>query len=66
MNTAEEIGEKRMREVGDQPDPRGGRPRGGGEWPVDDNPLRGAPHTAACLVDKWDHPYPRELAAYPM
>jgi glycine dehydrogenase len=36
-----------------------------GEWPVDDNPLRGAPHTAACLVDKWDHPYPRELAAYP-
>ncbi len=21
-----------------------------GEWPVDDNPLRGAPHTAECLV----------------
>jgi glycine dehydrogenase len=38
---------------------------GEGEWPVEDNPLRGAPHTAACLVDKWDHPYPRELAAYP-
>jgi glycine dehydrogenase len=38
---------------------------GEGEWPVTDNPLRGAPHTAACLVDKWDHPYPRELAAYP-
>jgi glycine dehydrogenase len=36
-----------------------------GEWPADDNPLRGAPHTAACLVDKWDHPYSRELAAYP-
>ena len=35
------------------------------EWPADDNPLRGAPHTAACLVDKWDHPYPRDLAAYP-
>jgi glycine dehydrogenase len=35
------------------------------EWPVEDNPLRGAPHTAACLADKWDHPYPRELAAYP-
>jgi glycine dehydrogenase len=32
---------------------------------VEDNPLRGAPHTAACLVDKWDHPYPRDLAAYP-
>ncbi|SDE50987.1 aminomethyl-transferring glycine dehydrogenase [Pseudonocardia oroxyli] len=37
-----------------------------GEWPVEDNPLRGAPHTAACLVDKWDHPYSRDLAAYPM
>jgi glycine dehydrogenase len=36
-----------------------------GEWPVDDNPLRGAPHTAACIADKWDHPYPREVAAYP-
>jgi glycine dehydrogenase len=36
-----------------------------GEWPVDDNPLRGAPHTAACLADKWDSPYTRELAAYP-
>jgi glycine dehydrogenase len=37
-----------------------------GEWPVEDNPLRGAPHTAASIADKWDHPYPRELAAYPM
>ncbi|MGE3284805.1 MAG: aminomethyl-transferring glycine dehydrogenase [Pseudonocardia sp.] len=36
-----------------------------GEWPVEDNPLRGAPHTAACIAEKWDHPYPRELAAYP-
>ena len=36
-----------------------------GEWPVDDNPLRGAPHTAACLADKWDHPYTREQAAFP-
>jgi glycine dehydrogenase len=36
-----------------------------GEWPVDDNPLRGAPHTTACLGDKWDHPYSRDLAAYP-
>jgi glycine dehydrogenase len=36
-----------------------------GEWPVEDNPLRGAPHTAACIADKWDHPYPRQLAAYP-
>jgi glycine dehydrogenase len=38
---------------------------GAGDWPVEDNPLRGAPHTAACLADKWDHPYTRELAAYP-
>ncbi|OBF89476.1 glycine dehydrogenase (aminomethyl-transferring) [Mycobacterium sp. 852002-51163_SCH5372311] len=38
-----------------------------GEWPVDDNPLRGAPHTAQCLlVADWDHPYTREQAAYPL
>jgi glycine dehydrogenase len=37
-----------------------------GEWPFDDNPLRCAPHTASCVLDKWDHPYSRELAAYPM
>ncbi|MDF0529118.1 aminomethyl-transferring glycine dehydrogenase [Tsukamurella sp. 8F] len=37
-----------------------------GEWPVDDNPLRGAPHTAECLVADWDHPYSRETAVYPM
>jgi len=37
-----------------------------GEWPADDNPLRGAPHTAECLVAEWDHPYSRELAVYPM
>ena len=40
---------------------------GAGEWPVDDNPLRGAPHTAECLlVADWDHPYTREEAAYPL
>jgi glycine dehydrogenase len=40
---------------------------GAGDWPVDDNPLRGAPHTAECLlVDKWEHPYTREVAAYPL
>ena len=38
---------------------------GAGEWPVDDNPLRGAPHTAACLVDEWNHPYSRETAVFP-
>ena len=38
-----------------------------GEWSADDNPLRGAPHTAACLlVDTWEHPYTREQAAYPL
>ncbi|OCB59739.1 glycine dehydrogenase (aminomethyl-transferring) [Mycobacterium malmoense] len=40
---------------------------GAGEWPVDDNPLRGAPHTAECLlVADWQHPYTREEAAYPL
>ena len=38
-----------------------------GEWSADDNPLRGAPHTAASLVvDKWEHPYTREQAGYPL
>ncbi|MGW4642657.1 aminomethyl-transferring glycine dehydrogenase [Sphaerisporangium sp. NPDC004334] len=32
-----------------------------------DNPLRGAPHTAACLLaDDWKHPYTRAEAAYPL
>ena len=40
---------------------------GAGTWSVDDNPLRGAPHTAECLlVADWDHPYSREQAAYPL
>lgn len=40
---------------------------GSGQWPVDDNPLRGAPHTAECLVaSEWNHPYTREEAAYPL
>lgn len=40
---------------------------GSGEWPADDNPLRGAPHTADCLlVAEWNHPYSREEAAYPL
>ena len=40
---------------------------GAGKWPVDDSPLRGAPHTAECLVvSDWDHPYTREEAAYPL
>jgi glycine dehydrogenase len=37
----------------------------GGEWPVEDNPLRNAPHTVDCLVGEWAHPYPRDLGAFP-
>ena len=38
-----------------------------GRWPLESSPLRNAPHTAAdLLVTDWPHPYPRELAAYPM
>jgi glycine dehydrogenase len=36
-----------------------------GEWSVEDNPLRGAPHTAECLTGEWNHRYTREQAAYP-
>ncbi|MCP3802142.1 aminomethyl-transferring glycine dehydrogenase [Allokutzneria sp. A3M-2-11 16] len=39
---------------------------GSGEWPVDDNPLRNAPHTAACLTGEWPHPYTRAEAVYPV
>ena len=40
---------------------------GSGAWPPDDNPLRGAPHTASCLLaEKWEHPYTREQAAFPL
>ncbi len=38
---------------------------GAGEWPVTDNPLRGAPHTAAELVGEWQHPYSRAEAVFP-
>jgi glycine dehydrogenase len=36
-----------------------------GQWPADDNPLRGAPHTAAVLAGEWTHPYGREEAVFP-
>ena len=36
-----------------------------GDWPVTDNPLRNAPHTARCLVGDWDQPYSRAEAVYP-
>jgi glycine dehydrogenase len=38
-----------------------------GRWPVDDNPLVHAPHTAqAVIVGEWDHAYTREEAVYPV
>ncbi len=38
-----------------------------GALPRDDNPLKNAPHTAESLLGtQWDHPYPREAAAYPV
>jgi glycine dehydrogenase len=38
-----------------------------GEWSVDDNPLRGAPHTADDVsADTWERSYSREIAAYPL
>jgi glycine dehydrogenase len=38
-----------------------------GEWPRDNNPLKHAPHTAAVVTaDRWDRPYSREIAAYPV
>ena len=36
-----------------------------GQWPADDNPLQGAPHTAECLVGDWEHSYDRLTAVYP-
>jgi glycine dehydrogenase len=38
-----------------------------GDWPVEDSPLRHAPHTAEdLLVASWSRPYTREEAAYPV
>jgi glycine cleavage system P protein (glycine dehydrogenase) len=37
-----------------------------GEYPEDDNPLKGAPHSIAAVgTDEWSHPYSRDVAAYP-
>ncbi len=36
-----------------------------GRWPVENSPLRGAPHTAELLAGDWDLPYDRKLAVYP-
>ena len=38
-----------------------------GAWPLDDNPLKNAPHTAETLLKAdWKHGYSREEAAYPV
>ncbi len=37
-----------------------------GSADADDNPLRHAPHTAACLTAEWTHAYSREEAVYPV
>ncbi|NNC11220.1 aminomethyl-transferring glycine dehydrogenase [Planctomonas sp. JC2975] len=39
---------------------------GAGAYPAEDNPLRGAPHTAESVVGEWMHPYSREQAVYPV
>ena len=36
-----------------------------GEVSAADSVLHHAPHTAAALVEQWDHPYDRKLAAFP-
>ncbi len=38
-----------------------------GEWDRADNPLKMAPHTVLEVgSDDWSHPYPREIAAFPV
>ena len=37
-----------------------------GEVPVADSMLRNAPHTAAALASKWEYPYERSTAAFPV
>merc|ERR1712070_376191 len=37
-----------------------------GTWPLEDNPLKNAPHTQVEVsASEWTHPYSREEAAYP-
>ncbi|WP_444663568.1 aminomethyl-transferring glycine dehydrogenase [Cellulomonas sp. CW35] len=38
-----------------------------GTWPLEDSPLRHAPHTAQSVsADEWTHAYSRERAAFPL
>jgi glycine dehydrogenase len=36
-----------------------------GEWPLEESPLRLAPHTVAGVTGEWDRPYDRGLGATP-
>jgi glycine dehydrogenase len=36
------------------------------EWPLDESPLKHAPHTSADLVAEWTRPYSRETAVFPL
>ncbi|MGH3496478.1 MAG: aminomethyl-transferring glycine dehydrogenase [Nocardioidaceae bacterium] len=38
---------------------------GAGEWPLEESPLRRAPHTARALVEDWERPYPKEIGVFP-
>ncbi|MDQ6641085.1 MAG: glycine dehydrogenase (aminomethyl-transferring), partial [Actinomycetota bacterium] len=38
---------------------------GAGEWTAENSPLRGAPHTAATLVDGLQRAYSGEVAVFP-
>jgi glycine dehydrogenase len=37
-----------------------------GAWDEKDNPLVNAPHTASMLAGAWEHPYDRQVAAFPV
>ena len=38
-----------------------------GEWGKINNPIKNAPHTQEiCISTKWNRPYDRETAAYPI
>jgi glycine dehydrogenase len=37
-----------------------------GEWPLEESPLRLAPHTAEELLGPWERPYDREYGAFPL
>lgn len=37
-----------------------------GTWPLENSPLRNAPHTVEDIAGEWDRPYSREVAALPV